>query len=891
MQGTPEFDAAFNRLDDGLGTVLEKGYTGRPPFSLVPRNAAVRLRFSQPLDPDTINSATVQVSAGVPPSQPLSVNYTIDPVEPNVLIVDPTVTELDAVATGRPVNALGFPASVGQVNPNITIRIPTLPDPINGQVEVLRSSRGTILTPGNGPTEPGDTTVAVRTFRAGNAVDQNRGFLLDLQAPRLLGSQQIELIGVAAGQIVYEFDVLSCAVAPVVGDVIQQGTRVGIITRVIDDVAPDFNVEFRRLDDGMDEFSTFQRASFISAYDDGVDAPECFLEITPFANQAPVTGVDPQAVVTARFSEPMDPETVSPYDSMIMALSADPTAVPYNQFVIGEIIPSGDTRRFTFSPSGLGIDHLQGTSEAYFFHLLTDPTNPNAVKDLAGNPLSIPNFTVRFTIDRDADTVSQGGLVLRFSDEDEDGDGNPDWQGQLRPEFVEIPGGQMVPSGRLLGRQVNRFSVVVDATQPTIGIMQPIPNIQTPLSPLGSRMMNVWRYVDMGMTYPNQDEYNIDIESVAYAPQNGQVIADQFARVQINLAHSFYLPDEFLDLMGGQLPVYPNSGLARQAFSSNVLDPQNFPLTRMYEGEYDLNPLDVFQAPGSTTVLLSWPAFEDQFGDKLTFTWRNTQIDMTGGPAGDGADPRIMATVATRTRYVGPGQVPSIGLPLLLDFKVWPAENTDPTLGLNGFQTSIATTTSARPTFRVFSTGGFDTAGTPRQVNPEDDVPRGGYNANPQNGQPIGARTRPDDNVIYWGQVDFVVRISRHITRWFDTGVEHPSGNYPEYLPAVIEPLQSEQPAGTSLVVEYRGANLVPPTSLAATRGDCMDLYGNVMSTMLNSTCTGTAGSVTGGTGWTTDLSTLTGKRWIQVRYSLIANIATGGVPAISTTGIGFIKP
>lgn len=907
MQGTQAFDDAFARLDDGLGTVLEKGYTGRPPFSLVPRNAAIRVEFTQSLDPATINTATVQVGAGVPPAQPLDVNYTIDPSDPHVLIIDPTITELDAVATGKPVNALGFPSSVGQTNPNITIRIPSLPDPINGQIEVLRSRGGSIMTPGNGPTDPADKTVVVRTFRSGNPIDQNRGFLLDLTSPRLLGSQQISIGQVSGTQMVYEFDVTQCAVAPVLGDVVQQGTRVAEVSRVLDDVPPDFVVELRRLDEGTEEFSTFQRASFISAYDDGIDNPDCFVEFTPFANTAPVQGVNPQAVITARFSEPMDPESVSPFDSMMVALNSDPDNIAYNQFVSGEIIPSGDTRRFTFSPGGSGMGHTQGNEEAYFFHIVSDPTNPNAVRDLAGNSLDVQAFSVRFTMDRDADPAPTNAIVLRFSQttpdnvgtpynesHDETGDGLPDWQGQLRSETVPVPGG-VAPSGRLLGRTVNRFAVVIDQNQPVIGIMQPFPTpggaitgIQTPLSPLGSRMMNVWRYIDMGLTYPNQDEYNLDIESIAYAPFNGTVISDTFSRVQINLAHSFYLPDEYLDLMGGQLPVYPNSGLARQAFTANVLDSANYPLLTVYDGEYSLNPLDVHQAPGSTTILLPWPSFENQFGDKLTFTWRNTQIDALGGPAGDGADPRIMETVGIRTRYVAPAQVPSIGLPLLLEFKVWPAANTENTLGLNGFQTSIATTTSALPTFRIFSTGGYDTAGNPRTVNPADDVPRGGYNANAQNGT-IGTRTRPDDNVVYWGEVDFVVKISREITRWFDTGVVDPTGRTPIFLPPVIEPLQSEQPAGTSLVVEYRGASTVNPSnSLAATRGDCIDLYGKVMSTLINAACTGTAGTVVNATNWTTDISSLQGKQWIQVRISLIANIATGGVPSISTVGIGY---
>ena len=97
-------------------------------------------------------------------------------------------------------------------------------------------------------------------FRAGNFVDLNRGFLLDLAAPRLLGEQPIRIIGQTATQISYEFDVAACVTLPELGDVIQQGNLFAQVVELVDTTPPDFVVNVERLDDEGVPFSTVQRS-------------------------------------------------------------------------------------------------------------------------------------------------------------------------------------------------------------------------------------------------------------------------------------------------------------------------------------------------------------------------------------------------------------------------------------------------------------------------------------------------------------------------------------------------------------------------------------------------------------------------------------------------------
>jgi hypothetical protein len=885
-QGEFGFDALFTRLTAGLGTVQVKGVDSFPPFSLVPRNSAIRVQFSGAVDPETVDSTTVQVFSGVPPTTPLRVRYIVDPVQPELLVIDPTITIFDQIATGLPVNPTGLPPSVDSSTPNISLRIPTLVDLGAGQTKVLLSSTGSpVLSGGNGPTDPADTSALLRVLRAGNSIDRNRGFLLDLAAPRLLAEQQVQILSQVSNQLEYQFDVTACAAPPEVGDVIQQGVRAAEVVEVLDASAPDFVVRIRRLDPTGTAFTQLQRAQYVAPYDSASDNLACFLRFTPFATDQLVTGVDPISTIALRFSEPMDPTTVSPFDSFIVSRNATLASLGFRDFAIAEVVPSADNRRFTFTPAAPGLNHQNGTSEAYFLHLRTDANSPLGMRDLAGNALDFPDSAVQFTLLASAPNVRVDGFALRFNQQNEDNlpvtPTAPLLGSEWRGQFIANP-----VAGIVQGRTVSRFSVAIDPGQPVIA-PKPVATLpeQTPLNPLGARLMTVWRYADMGLTYPEESGYNLDVEGLAWAPFGGQISSDVFPSMEIYLGHAQYQPDEELDFSGTfPVPVYPNSGLRPASYLSNVLNQTD--LVKVYDGSYSISNLDAFLVPGTGTPMLPWPAFQDPSGAIATFTWRDTSILTLGAPDGGGVDLRVLEAIfpppPPRVNYANAGQVPTVGLPLLMDFRVEP-DSGSTARGLNNFQVSFASPRNVqRPNFRVFSAGGFNSQNQAVQVDTGSDIATGGFAAG-------GVPTPPNDDSIYWGQVDFVLKVSRGVTRWIDTNVTDPTGSFPAFQPPVIEPLASNQPPGTLFRLDFRGADNVATNAQQLTHAECVDLYGNPMSTQQVAQCTPNT-AATNISAWSNSIGDVRGKRFLQMRFALVSNLATGSVPTIDAVGIGWSR-
>ena len=146
--------------------------------------------------------------------------------------------------------------------------------------------------------------------------------------------------------------------------------------------------------------------------------------------------------------------------------------------------------------------------------------------------------------------------------------------------------------------------------------------------------------------------------------------------------------------------------------------------------------------------------------------------------------------------------------------------------GSNGWQISIATTSSARPNFRAFSAGFRGLGGSPTLVGPaaspnEWAVAAGGFT--PQ-GQPTPAALVVD-NTVYWVMVDFLARSTVATSGFVEVTNPHrmpttgntdprlgpykpPSNSLPDYA-FDFEPPLSTLPAGTSVVPEFRGAGVV----------------------------------------------------------------------------------
>jgi hypothetical protein len=303
----------------------------------------------------------------------------------------------------------------------------------------------------------------------------------------------------------------------------------------------------------------------------------------------------------------------------------------------------------------------------------------------------------------------------------------------------------------------------------------------------------------------------------------------------------------------------------RAEYAANLLDPSVDPLTVVHRkaAGYTIDPLTATQVNGNT--LVPWPMNRGvpkaQF---VHYTWRDTALTAVGAPDGAGADLKRLEQIGQpgQTGLYAPGKVPSIGLPLLTEFRCWPD---DFALGLNELKIDLAINSSARPSFRAFSTG---TGGV--KVDPDD--------------QPVAtgqAGSLPVDNLVHEGQVDFVVRVSRVHSVWFDTGRSSPS-----FAQAVVEAGRAGLPPGTEIELAFRGAVTVtlgignPPAAGDAQR---YDFYGELPPS--------TGAQVTflnGDSTWKADPEQIDGARWVQVRISLIGDFVSGETPALSALGLPF---
>jgi len=219
------------------------------------------------------------------------------------------------------------------------------------------------------------------------------------------------------------------------------------------------------------------------------------------------------------------------------------------------------------------------------------------------------------------------------------------------------------------------------------------------------------------------------------------------------------------------------------------------------------------------------------------------------------------------------GAVPSFGLPLLLEFRCFPS---NAGVGLNAFDVSLAVATSSRPNFRAYSTGGVDTSGSQVFKNPDLElVPSGGFNPV---STPPGQPTNNDaDSIYYVGQLDIVIGVSRVHSVWLDTTFVSP-----EYLAPVLDPAPDLLPAGTEILVDYRGAaTFSSDANDAPFDSSMLDPYGELLQ--------GTVTFFNGVPTWTNDISQIDGARYVQMRLSFVNNISTLLTAELSAIGLAFV--
>jgi hypothetical protein len=399
--------------------------------------------------------------------------------------------------------------------------------------------------------------------------------------------------------------------------------------------------------------------------------------------------------------------------------------------------------------------------------------------------------------------------------------------------------------------------------------------IQTPLSNHGSRAMLLWRYCDFGFGLLEDATHNLDLEGLNWTPFSGHLSVDHFSGFQMATAHSVRLPDEAI---AAGLPIFPLSGLL-PTFDDNLLEPLTVvhPMAR----GYSIQPSDAFVTATGTTMA-PWPLNRDIDPSSFSYwTWRDTAKLGVGAPDGTGADPLRLQQV-TKVADVGfypVDAVPTIGLPLLLDFRTKPDVAAT---GQNGFRIAIALGSSANPFFRSFSTGFATCSGHVTDIDPDTEITaKGGYD-------PVACgTTQGQDDAFYFAQADFVVRVSRAHTIWFDTlGAS-------AFAEPVVEPGLDDGPSGTQVVLAFRGATAISGSATGWHDATNYDAYGDSF-TAAQLPSFGKPATLAfvpaflGDKTWKSSPAALQGARYVQLRVSFLSNPVTGLSPVLSAVGLGY---
>ncbi len=944
--GSTAFDSAFQALDDALQSFIVKGLAINelPPFTAAPRNSAIRLVFDDLLDPATINGQTIQLQVGYPPVNTQGARIVADTNYGDLVggqfrstrvLVDLTVSQDEAASLGLPVNTIGLPEAVTPNQSNAVLRVPTRPVPGVLAAALSNLSGSTVGFTGNGATDPTASTLdVVRAFRSGGrtsvTLDPNNGFLPDPEAPSIVSSQPINLQNVAAVGDDYLFDAVfqtaACALQPRQGDIIALSNGIylrllldgpapvgnvasGLIGELIDQVFPGVSVS---------EGAAAQYRQRWTGSSDQSGRPGCWVTILPAPATPPATGLATNSTFTLQFSEPINPATVSGFDSFQLQYGF-PTDGVIQSRVVGTVTASADLTRYTFQPT-LPLRHATGQTETY---RLSVGIGVAGILDMSGNTLAstlrdglgaLPAFQIAAT----QTPIESRSISLQFSSTDEDAlptdpPGDPEFRGQLIYDLL---------NSRIRPRSVARISGVFEAQTPSAqrmpgpDVIERPPLLQTngsvigismnPLTRLGARTMTVWRYLDMGLNVatgwggPTQafddDTFNLDVEGLWWSPSSAGVLVDNFPEFEMRLSHSKFLPDEVL-AMGA--PVHTTSGLV-DTFADNVLDPVNDPQKVVHPraAGFTINPVDQTQTSNGT-VLAPWPLNRGVPQSQYQYyTWRDTSLQAVGQPnvgaaPGQGImlgnEPVILGLEPpVAVGFYAVGAVPTIGLPLLMDIRCYPNTSSSQSNRPNGrcavpvafdmYPQAFLLETA--PWFTVYSGGTVTLGGVLQPVQPDLEIIARGTNP------PGGLNSLPHNQIALYGQGDFVVRVNRAHSRWFQCA-QTPGAAF-NFAEPVIEPSVASLPAGTQVLLHFRGATGVTGAGDPWRNARNLDPYGD--RSPLNATPAYVVTFLNADTTWKASMNQINGSFFFQTRITMISNVESGATPEISGLGFAFSR-
>ncbi|MCC6408404.1 MAG: hypothetical protein IT453_14660, partial [Planctomycetes bacterium] len=680
---SPLFLDVVAKLDAGVERVLEHGLAPSelPPYTVIARNATLALEFDDLIEPSSLDSESVRLALGAAGDQPFPARLALDPLHTALLDVDGDGTrelrstrvlvdaaisaaEAEASSVVLPVQPLGLPAGAGSGEPNVVLRLSTAGE------RVLANLTGATLA-GDAATLDASATTrdVVRAFStepAGSA----KSFLSSATMLALLGRQGVQVTQAThQGGADWQLDLLyatpACAATVERRDTLEYGDGTTLVATSAS-APPSGAVVTGALFRLVTGSSASIGAAELRNKWRGAPGqePACFLTFAPAPLAGPARGVAPNATVAAAFNLPLDPSSLGAFDRFAIVDPTEPS--PIRSFVVGALVPSIAGTEVVFTPS-VPFAHQSGSAEPFEVRLRGGRLG---LLGLGGAELLPAGLTARFQLDPAAATVQSGGIALRFDSTDED-----------VPSFATFPTPEVrgqflhdLAAERILPRPVTHFAAAADPSNPIVGTMVTFTQgVQTPLVPLGSKLMNLWRYHDVGFSLTDEATMNVDVEGLAWAPHGGSVVADQFPDLQIALTHSRFLPDEKLDPLS-LLPSKPTSGVVT-TFTQNVSNATNDPLTIVHPKAYGyvVDPTDTFVA-ASGMAMQPWPLNRQlpAGASPSYYTWRDTALQTLGAPNGYGAETSKFVEVmhvGTAGVPYSKDHVPTIGLPLLMEFR------------------------------------------------------------------------------------------------------------------------------------------------------------------------------------------------------------------------------
>ena len=903
--------------------VLPKNDDGSSPapFSFIARNACMVIRFNDCLDdsPDVVNTIKdrVRVLTGLPPVSPFDTRMIFDPnhgamvggaFHSTRILVDSTVSLAEVAQGGGTPNAVGFPASLeNSGQPSLSLHIPTRIDFSAGVFALLTNVRGAALNfDTNGPRDlDSSSRDIVRALRAGNLTDVHNGFLRDEDPPSLLGAFALNMDAVfndPGGTMDVDFIAnitytSPCEATPAVGDLVQVN---GVVLEVTQPAAAPvggsvLNVSMRASVPVPSGVSLLGTAEYLTEYDPakvaGGTVAGCWVGFTPAAGVPPLTNVAPGAQVVFRFSEAMDPDSLSSFGGFNVVQGAAPAnedPAPGDALVVGPVLPSPGFDRFNFD-STLPMNHALGVSETFHVRL-------RGATDLAGNALDFQLPFVDFMLDPTADQLTTGGVSMRFDATDELGAAGPDVRGQVLYQ-IDARGGRLIPRQPLFG------SYVADRSQPVPALQVANPlGVTDPLTPRGSKLQFVWRYCDFDLRATDETKYDLDIVGMSWAPLAGAVQVDNYEAFEMRLAHSRFLPDDSVAATNPNALITGLQG-APSPFTSNILEDPQSPQMVVHPSSlgYRIDPTELFVTPSGTTMM---PFPYDPFsnvgigGVPDTFTWRDTSVQALGGMNEPGIpmsietaaginypDPDMPGMTLAVGALVPGGAIPSWGLPLLVEVRCFPSNEG---IGLNTLDVSLAAflglnLSGIQPgtAMRAYSSGGIDNTGQLVNKNPNDQselVPSGGFN--PFSVPPNQPSLFTADNQWYLGQIDTVIRVSRAHSIWLS------AGGPADFVNPILTPDPDTLPSRTDVVLEYRGAALLTNSTQLdnAQNASNLDAYGDIDANLAQ------VMFLNGDNTWKSLISQIDGAGMFQVRFTFVNNIETGQSPRLDAVGFAYSR-